>query len=284
MNHKNEMLQKFRNMPKELQIVCVGTTQAHFALDFSQFPIKGFNMALYLNPVIFHRLLLEKRQDRIQENAVVLITLEYPIFCIDRFEDIARKNAVQYAKVLPGRNPYISRIRQFYYYFFPAYLDKQMQNFAGYKGVEERNRYVNHYKPWELKGICKNLVECGWEKEIGIAGYVMEGHERASEKAELAMKRVVLQTIKLISYCREQGWRPVLVGLPYSKVLNEYIPDSFKRKCFYKNIENIQRRTSCEFLDYSADNRLQDIHNYMDVWFLNERGRQKFTGIVLEDL
>lgn len=284
MSHKIEILQKFRNVPKEIQIVCVGTTQAHFAIDFSDVPVQGFNMALYRNPIIFHRFLLEKYEKRIQKNAVVLISLEYPIFCIDCFEKIAKENAVQYAKLLTGRNPYNSLIGQLCLRFYPAHLDKQMQNFLSFKNVEERNRYVNHYKPWEWTNLCKNLIEYGWEKEIGIADYVMEGHKKALPKVDTAMKRGVLQTVELIYYCREKGWRPVLLGLPYSNILDQYIPDSFKRKCFYRNIQYIQDRTSCKFLDYSADKRMQNINNYMDVWFLNERGRQKFTQIVLKDL
>lgn len=284
MNHKVEILQKFKNVPKDIQIVCVGTTQAHFAIDFADAPVQGFNMALYLNPVIFHQALLEKYEKRIQKNAVVLITLQYPIFCIGCFEKIARKNAVQYARLLPGRNPYIPMIRQFCLRFYPACMDGQMQNFLSFKNVEERNKYVNHYKPWEWEKLCKNLIEYGWEKEIGITDYVMEGHKKSSKKADMSMKHVTAQIVKLIYYCRKMGCRPVLLGLPYSNVLNQYVPDSFKRKCFYRNIQYIQERTSCKFLDYSADERMQDMNNYMDVWFLNERGRKKFTQIVLEDV
>lgn len=279
-----EILQKFRKMPKEIQIVCVGTTQAHFALDFTDSSVNGFNMALYLNPIIFNRLLLEKYQSRIKKNAVVLITLQYPILCINNTEMIAKRNAVQYAKILPGRNPYISILGQLCFLFYPLYFDRQMRNFSALKSVWEKNRYVNHYKPWELEHLCENLFKYGWEEEIGITGYVKEGHKKALPKADKAMKKAVLQTINLISYCRKKEWRPILIGLPYSNFLNQYIPDSFKNKCFYRNVHYIQEKTLCEFLDYSADERMQDINNYMDIWFLNERGRKKFTKIVIEDL
>lgn len=75
-----------------------------------------------------------------------------------------------------------------------------------------------------------------------------------------------------------------MLGLPYSGILNQCVPYSFKRKCFYRNIDYIQKHTSCKFLDYSMDERMQDINNYMNIWFLNERGRQKFTKIVMQDI
>lgn len=284
MNNNIEILQKFKNVPDKIQIVCVGTTQAHFALEFSNTPVQGFNMALYLNPVIFHRFLLEKYKKKIQKNAAVLITLQYPIFCIDCFEKVAKENAVQYAKILPGKNPYIPLLQQLVLYFYPACLDTQMQKFLTTIEVGERNRYVNHHKPWEWETLCKNLIENGWEKEIGITDYVIKGHKKALPKVDMAMKHVVQQTMKLVFYCYENGWRPVLLGLPYSYVLNRYIPDSFKKKCFYKNIQYIQEKTSCEFLDYSTDVRLQDINNYMEIWFLNEKGRKKFTQVIIEEL
>lgn len=284
MLYKSEILQKFRKMPDDLQIVCIGTTQAHFALDFTECPVPAFNMALYLNPIIVNRFLLEKYQNKIGKNAVILITLQYPILCIDCLDKIVRENAVQYAKILPGRLPHVSMIRQMALYFYPSCFGRQFRSFEEFKKTEKRNAFINHYKPWELKVLCENLVQYGWEREIGVPGYVGEGHKSRSEKADTAMRRTTYQTMRVVRYCQEMGWKPVLIGLPYSDVLNQYIPDSFKEKCFYRNIKRIQEGTSCDFMDYSADDRIQDINNYMDVWFLNKRGRQKFTRIVLDDL
>lgn len=284
MSHKNEILEKFRYIPDHLQLVCIGTTQAHFAFDFHESPVRAFNMALYKNPMIFSRLLLEKYHGKLQKSTVVLLTLQYPIFCIGCIRKIARENAAQYAKILPGRNPYSSRAGQMLRRIRPVCFDRQMQRFMALQDAGARNQYINHHKPWEIQALCRDLVKYGWEQEIGIEEYVMDGHKKGSPRADMAMRRSVSQTVKLIHYCQEQGWRPVLLGLPYSGALNQYVPDSFKEKCFYRNIRYIQKQTGCRFLDYSADERIQDLKNYIDIWFLNKRGRRKFTQMVLEDV
>lgn len=283
MSHKNEILQKFRYIPDRLELVCIGTTQAHFAFDFHDSPVRAFNMALYRNPMMFSGLLLERYRGKLQKHTVVLMTIEYPIFCIDCFRKIAKENAVQYAKVLPGRNPYISRAGQTLYRAWPACFDRQMKRFMALQDAGERNQYINHHKPWEIKALCRDLIRYGWEREIGVKQYVMDGHKKDSARANTAMKRSVSQAVKLVHYCREQGWKPILLGLPYSGALNQYVPDSFKEKCFYRNIRCIQKQTGCRFLDYSADERIQDLKYYIDIWFLNKRGRRKFTQMVLED-
>lgn len=284
MNRKNAMLEKFRFVPDNLQLVCVGTTQAHFAFDFHESPIRAFNMALYKNPMMFSRLLLEKYHGKLQKDAVVLLTLEYPIFCIGCIRKIARENAAQYAKILPGRNPYISKAGQMLSRVWPVCFDRQMERFIALQDAGERNQYINHHKPWEIQSLCQDLIRYGWEQEIGIEEYVMDGHKKGSAQVNMAMRHSVLQTIELIHYCQKQGWRPVLLGLPYSGALNQYVPDSFKEKCFYRDIRFIQKKTGCRFLDYSADERIQDLKNYIDIWFLNKRGRRKFTQMVLEDV
>ena len=68
---------KFKEMPKEIDVLCLGTTNCHFAYDFQGTGIRGFNMGIFKN-AFYNPYLLEKYGKRLSKNAVVLITLEYP--------------------------------------------------------------------------------------------------------------------------------------------------------------------------------------------------------------
>lgn len=280
---KNVIIEKFRNIPKEIEIVCLGTTQAHFAFDFSECYLKGFNMALYKNPLQFNKYVLEKYKNHIKKNAIVLLTLEYPIFCISSVERIWNENVQQYAKILFGKNPYKSIFFQAWERLIPYKKNEQYYMLEYMSYLEKRNRYVNHFKPWELERMCKNLIKEGWEREIGIPDYIMSIHKKECIQIDKCMEETRECVIELINYCRQQEWIPVLVGLPYSSILNEYVPNTFKEKCFYRNVLYIQDHTGCIFLDYSMDKRVQNSNNYLDIWYLNQKERIKFTNVVIRE-
>ena len=46
------------------------------------YDVQGFNMAVWLNYFTYSKLLLEKYKNKIADQAVIFITLQYPIFCV----------------------------------------------------------------------------------------------------------------------------------------------------------------------------------------------------------
>jgi hypothetical protein len=279
---RDEIIDKFKNVPAHLQVIVIGTTQAHFAFSFQENEYKGFNMSCYLNTMPFSRLLLEKYKTHIDKKAIILITLEYPIFCIDDFARLAMINVQQYSKILPYKNPYCSLKRQVVYRMLPLCKNPRLDLLENTKKLEKRNALRNHFKPWELDKQCKTLRKFGWEDAIDIPEYITQGHLMKNERCESAMQNVRNEVLKIIELCKQNAWIPVMVGLPYSKILNSYVPDTFKEKCFYSNIDAIKDATGCRFWDYSEDEEMQNIHNYMDIWFLNKNGREKFTNKIYE--
>ena len=64
----NYFTDKFKYIPEKIHAVCIGTTQAHFAFDFSMYDVQGFNMAVWLNYFTYSKLLLEKYKNKIKTN------------------------------------------------------------------------------------------------------------------------------------------------------------------------------------------------------------------------
>lgn len=89
---------------------------------------------------------------------------------------------------------------------------------------------------------------------------------------------------KIIDYCLGENLRPILVVTPLSSIMREKISQSFLDKVLYSNIKraNIQ---GIPVLDYLNDERFSDIDLYANnADFLNARGRELFTNIVLDDI
>ncbi len=272
---------KFKYFPKHLNLVVVGTTQAHFAFDFSGIEVKAANMALVYGGLKFHSCFLEKYRHRICNGAVILITVEYPIFVCSGQWTKPEMN-VHYARVLLGHNPMLPVYRQLFYKLFPYHYVKYPL-FESTISAEEKNRIRNRLRLYEIDSNIRELIK-GWEKEIypiKILDYNNSVQMR-EQKERIDKSISILEST--IYYCREHGWNPVIVGLPYCRQLNDALPKKFIEDCFYSCISRLQENIEIPFLDYSTDDQFSSIQNYMDIWFLNELGRKKFTKRVLNDL
>lgn len=250
----------FADAPEGLKVVNVGTTQAKYAFDYQAIPISGWNMALYMNPLMYNIEILRNNRQKIASGAVVLITLEYPIFlCPNGYEQSAEE--VRHIRAAHG-----------------GYIKEE----AFLQCLDARNYRINHKKLWEVDKELHDLIHLGWEQAIGIPGIVLQSQE--NEQIGQKRRHAVEDLEKLITYCRSMLWRPVLIGLPYSKELNDYVPREFKEKNFYEPIERVKKEMGIAFYDYSEDSRFASLDNYMNVWFLNQRGRKKFTNIIYEEI
>lgn len=253
-------LEKFTDVPDGLEVVNVGTAQAKYAFDYQEVPIHGYNMALYKNPLMYNIEILRNHRETMASGAIVLIPLEYPIFLCPNSHELSVEEA--------------RRIREAH----KGYAKEE--NSLRHLGT--RNYRINHKKRWEVDQELHDLIHLGWEQTIGIQGIVLQNQE--NEQVRRKRKYAVEDLNNLIAYCRSMSWKPILVGLPYSRELNDYVPQEFKEKNFYEPIELVKKEMDVAFYDYSEDFRFAALDNYMNVWFLNERGREKFTRVVYEEI
>ncbi len=253
-------LEKFTDVPDGLEVVNVGTAQAKYAFDYQEVPIHGYNMALYKNPLMYNIEILRNHREKMASGVIVLITLEYPIFLCPNSHELSMEEARRIRADCGGYAKEESFLRQ----------------------IGARNYRINHKKFWEVDQELYDLIHLGWERTIGIQGIVLQCLE--NEQVRQKRKYAVEDLENLISYCRSASWKPILVGLPYSKELNDYVPREFKERNFYEPVARVEKEMNITFYDYSEDSRFAALDNYMNVWFLNERGRKKFTRVVYEEI
>ena len=280
--HTSYFSEKFRHFSNEIELVISGTTQAHYALDLEKNGKNGANMAVYLNGFRDQKLILAKYKERIRENAKVLLTVEYPIFLVDHEALRRTDNELIYSEVLLGSDPYIDIGRQ-------ELLNKNKELFIKNSLYDQiivnsiRNDKANYLSEKEKDELIESLYS-GWEHET----YPIKLRKYKSDENEIIRnnrkKQNVLLLIDLIKYCEANMWKPVLIGLPFSKVFNETVPEDLLKENYYDCIYSVIDSTGIAFIDYSRDEEMEAMENYMDIWFLNNVGRQKFTSRVLGDL
>ena len=90
---------------------------------------------------------------------------------------------------------------------------------------------------------------------------------------------------KIVEFCLEKGYHPILIFPPMSSVLNSRFSDNMREQYIYSFVRKIQQRYhKVKFLDYMQDVDFQDSELYFNSFFLNLRGRKLFTHRVLKDL
>ncbi len=274
---------KFDNLPYEIELVVLGTTQAHFAFDFSACKVKAANLSMTENGLEFQKAFLMKYGERIKTGAVVLITIEYPIFICKETPKDAHYLNIQYARCLLGYHPKLTRNEENEYLQNPyKYLNAPVYQYL-IDGLA-RNSDCNHMRLYEIDKEIQELVLNGWQPEIEPIPIFDYDSEKYAVEVKKKASHMVQKVLEVIEYCKDNKWTPILVGLPYSKELNERIPIDFKKDAFYEPIKEIINKTIIEFLDYSEDNEFQSIQNYFNTWFLNKAGSMNFTNRVLNDL
>ena len=88
---------------------------------------------------------------------------------------------------------------------------------------------------------------------------------------------------RMIDYCLQSGYKPILVVTPLCGIMNRLIGDDFIDSILYSNIKEANSQ-GVQFLDYLRDKRFDDYRLYDKSGdCLNARGRKLFTEILIKD-
>ena len=119
-----------------------------------------------------------------------------------------------------------------------------------------------------------------WCRQFGLKD--TESDEIPSElEKEFMETRAVLT--KMIQFCLDNGFKPVLVVTPVSEAMNECLSEAFINKVLFDNIKKANKQ-NVPLLNYLRDKRFLDISLYANnADFLNDRGRKSFTNALLKD-
>ena len=237
---------------KKFDLVIIGTTQARFCFQEECCNIPAKNLSMNYSSFYSQKQSLEDNKNYINPDAKILLTIQYPIYLCNHDTNKTQLH-------------------------FP---EDWMMN---YEEETKQNLYKNAFTPEQVQERIDKLIT-GWEREV----YPFTVRNCSPDMNNGEMQKRLLKSLslhqKIIDYSLTNGWKPVLVGLPYSKELTSNIPYEFVNDCFFKCAKSLSRSNDISFLDYSTDEEFSSIQNYLDVWYLNVPGREAFTKRLVEDL
>lgn len=273
---------KMKIIPDNLSLVNVGTSGAYYAFDYSGTKNPAMNMAGYTQPFEYDLKILKKYKEKINKGAVVLITLEYPIFLFPEIPEGRKEVLNQFNKILrPETNTIGELINYFLFKAFPFLIHKNYVSVFNLINLENENGKKNRFTRRERHNIIDQKIRAWW-----YAASIEEANLKKltlSSRVEKNMIESRCNLQQLVDFCLSEDWKPVLVMLPYSTDMNKRLSEDLLNKICYNNLQPFVER-GILFLDYSHDLRLSSGDLYMDMEYLNIFGRKLFTNIVIEDL
>lgn len=273
---------KMKDIPDDLQIVNLGTTAAFYAFDYSKIKVPAMNMAIYTQTFNYDLKILQKYAKHISENAIILITIEYPIFLFPDIPENRPEVHNQFNKILRVENKNLSKtLKSYCLLLFPFFIKKSAGSILHMINLETENGKKNHFTLREREAKIAEKIK-GWWSACGLTEKDLS-EDKLSVQVKKRLNASCLNLNELLNYCMDMSWKPVLILLPYSKQMNESLEQVLLNRICYSNLSDFIER-GIPLLDYSHDPRLSDGDLYMDMEYLNEKGRALFSDIVIQDL
>lgn len=265
-------------IPSHLDIVNLGSSQPKFAFDYSRVSIKGMNWGIAPQTLDYDFRVLMKYHCYLKQDAVVLI----PICPFEMFAyKMSHRSNYKYYSFLP---PYLirnySKWTSFLLRRLPVLTEKK--NIVRFlKDVPKDNRLeldCNLMSDEELKKDAEKWIH-SWEKEFNIK---MENLVLSEYNKECIEKNIQILN-KLLHFCVDNQYRPVLILLPVTEYLGEKISSTFREKHIKSYLEKAND-LNVPLLNYFDDKRFTSSDLYINSFFFNIKGRLLFTEAVIAEL
>lgn len=265
-------------IPSHLDIVNLGSSQPKFAFDYSKVSIKGMNWGIAPQTLDYDFRVLMKYHCYLKQEAVVLISIcPFKMFAYK----MSHRSNYKYYSFLP---PYLirnySKLTSFLLRRLPVLTEKK--NLVRFlKDVPKDNRlelYCNLMSDEELKKDAEKWIH-SWEKEFNIK---MENLVLSEYNKECIEKNIQILN-KLLHFCVDNQYRPVLILLPVTEYLGEKISSTFREKHIKSYLEKAND-LNVPLLNYFDDKRFTSSELYINSFFFNIKGRLLFTEAVIAEL
>jgi len=265
-------MEKFYNVPDNLEIVNFGSSHGLYGFDWSQEQVNGFNFSLVSQDFYYDLRLLEKFSGHLAEGTIVIIPISYFSFDTDRNDeegDFQKMNGRYYSLLAP---------REIYDFELQDYIKNCLLPVlsAGRKLIN----IISDHQPENNLTKSINLYEFSQLPE--------KGRERAHQHLELINKTNHQENInylkELIEYSQSKKFKPVLITTPTTEWYFRNFSDEFLLE-FSSLVKAIAADYSIPYLDYSQDVSFRNKPElFLDTDHLNAIGRKIFTSRIIDDL
>ncbi|MCD7714055.1 MAG: hypothetical protein LUI08_03895 [Prevotella sp.] len=265
-------------IPFNLDIVNLGSFPGVYAFCYDEVPLKGRNWALGPQSMVYDYSILRNYSSYLRYGATVIISL-VPFSCLFTY-----------------------RRKDYYYKYFTILHPATIPDFdeAGHTLALEMKRNPMKYAPFycirrtvremgakvlswaRKKKPARSLSESadsfidGWKKQFGISDLSTPLTEE--HKAQQKSRRKTL--MEMVEFCKERGFRPVIVIPPMHHTLWRQFPEPFLGNYISPLVEGID----APFLNYMRSAEFDKDEYFSSALFMNATGAKAFTRKLLTDL
>lgn len=274
MNYMNEYMriEKFiKEVPQNLVVVNTGSNQAYYGITYND--KRCFNFASGTQSLNYDYKILKHYSDHLATGCYILINVCVLSFGFVDYKD-DNANSRYYFFLNKDEIINYTKLKKYIYVNFP--ILRSWKNFIRI-WMPQKNK--QHNKPYSFEEDAAKAIDMVniWKKQFNLIDMKKKDSAIHLNKEFIKTKKILQN---MLTYCKENSFKAVLLIMPVSKNLREQISKEFMDTVLYDNIKNID----VPILDYWYDERFADYNLYNNACFLNERGRGYFSEILLNDL
>ena len=277
-----------RGLLNKYDMVAYGSSYARYAFAFKAAGVNGYNMGFAAQFFYYTEKMIKQYQEIYNKGCQIVIVVPDLVFAetgkgiygSERYIHILNKDVLEDEYSLTH---YIREV------LFPVFCHPRLV-FTVVKNIAKKLLHIPTINPYVLE---KNQLDenqtleaahkrCNsWCKQFGLKDTYTDDVDSSLEMKFVESRKILT---RMIQWCVDNQYRPVLVVTPFSAQLNSITSEQFIKKVLYDNIRlaNIQ---NIPVLDYLRDERFQNYKLYLNsADLLNLAGRRAFTKVLVEDL
>ena len=271
-----------KNIIRNYEVVNLGSNPARFAFFYEK--VLGQNWSTGTQGLDMDLEILKYFHSYIKKNGYVLIPI-VPFSSISSYlklEDAPLNYLAKFVSILDPyqvrrflkirkislwmRYPLLYNLRAFRYLIFDEEKDRRLETTEQPMETIDLMMDAEYWmKTWKDEFNIKNL-------EFPL-----------SEELQECRKQSIGDLQSIIDFCKKRQLKPVLIIPPMSEFLSCKFSANMREIYVYSFVKQLNLEDAI-FLDYWNDKRFSASSLYFNSFFLNLKGRKKFTQIVLTDI
>ena len=256
---------------KSLQVVNFGTGMGFYDFVYDGLPIKAFNFSLPQQFLQMDYRLMEHYYSKMSKGCKVILTLPYCIFCAEMIEE-AKSTYERYYAILP--EDIVSEVSE-------RSIDAYREHIR-YMEFDFLDGKMEFSKPLDAEVMEKQSQEAleNWIRQLSILSFA-SGELSTQIREGIEKNKKWLR--RIIDFCKQKDFEPIIVIPPMSQVLLDKISMDFRESHFYEPLHEVVG-DEIQILNYSDDKKFCNPNLYGWPGFLIHDAAKEFTRDVLSKI
>lgn len=275
-------LDAMRDVPYGIKMTNVGTSHGLCSFRYDEADSTSYNLALSGSDIYHNFATLRQFADHLEPGCIVAIPTSYFSFCMPTDEPSQKRYYLYLDKDYIRGFSYETLINAKYLPVLRSgeFLIKDIIKDQEINAAEMMDDAVQS-PPEAATGNTAEATEAKQAKHNELAVHAA-GRCRSWRLAymipnEKYMEANVSVLMDMVKFCKEKGFRPVLITTPVYHSLNEAFTDGELEKYYFNNIRKAVENTGVPYLDLSHDDELsREPDYYGNSDHLNELGAEHF--------